>query len=45
MGTHLLEGDLQLPAQDEPLNDLVGWDLRISTQQGLWLELPKRVSD
>jgi hypothetical protein len=40
-----LEGDLQLPALDEPRQDLLGRRLRVGAEQGLRLELAPRIAD
>ena len=45
MGPHFVERDLQLPAHDEPLQDLHRIGGQIGAQQGLRLELTFRITD
>ena len=45
MGAGFLEGDLELPARDEPLEDIDGSGVEIGTEEGLWLELAERIAD
>ena len=40
VSSNLLEGHFQLPAQDEPLQDLLWLDVQVGTKQGLGFELP-----
>ena len=45
VGAHLLKGDLQLPAQDKPFQDLGRIRRRVSTEQSLGVEGALGVSD
>lgn len=45
MCSRFLKGDFQLPAQYKPFHDLLCRHMRVGTQQRLWLELSRRVSD
>ena len=42
---HFLEGDLQLPTQHEPVDDLDRIDTEVGAEQSLGLKLPEGVSD
>ena len=44
MPTRLLEGGLQLPAHDEPGEDLLRIGFKVGTEKGLGFELPLRVA-
>src|SRR5580765_3656675 len=41
MGARVLEGDLQLPAGDEPLEDIDGSGVEIGTEEGLGWSSPR----
>ena len=45
MGAGVLEGDLKLPAGDEPLEDIDGSGVEIGTEEGLRLEFAERIAD
>src|SRR5262249_57359610 len=45
MSAHFPEGDLELPAQREPADDLQRIGSEVSAQHGLGGELPQRVTD
>ena len=45
MGAGFLEGDLELPARDEPLEDIDGSGVEIGAEEGLRLELAERIAD
>ena len=45
VGPHLLKGDLQLPAQDKPFQDLGRVRRRVGAEQGLGVEDALRVAD
>ena len=45
MGAGVLEGDLKLPAGDEPLEDIDGSGVAIGTEEGLGLKFAQRIAD
>ena len=45
MGAGILEGDLKLPAGDEPLKDIDSSGVEIGTEKGLGLEFAERIAD
>jgi hypothetical protein len=45
MGAGVLEGDLKLPAGDEPLKDIDSSGVEIGTEEGLGLEFAERIAD
>ena len=45
MGADFLEGDFDLPAPDEPSNDIVGMRAEVGCEEGLRLKLAARIAD
>ena len=45
MGAGVLEGDLKLPARDEPLKDIDRSGVEIGREKGLRLEFAERIAD
>ena len=45
MRAGFLEGDLELPARDEPLENIGGSGVEIGAEEGLWLQFAERIAD